>query len=242
MWVASLKGHDACIHAALIWDVLPTELELKDTRATVNLMQAASEFGVKSFLYTSSTAVHRPFQPCMAETDRVAPSDYYGATKAAAEAFVSAFAYQTSMRCNVIRPGPTVGVPVVPGAAVSADRRLLEIVRQAAAGEDIQVPTGNRQFSGASDLAKLFSAILHSESNHEVFVGVDPYATPWKTIAVEAVGLVGSASRILANDSVETPLLFNVSKIQRHFGFRFDSRQAMTGHLSHLLAQDATLH
>src|SRR5262245_42263292 len=60
---AALPGHDACIHNAIIWDAEPTELQLKDVRASVDLFKAASEAGVQKLVYTSSVAVHRPFKP-----------------------------------------------------------------------------------------------------------------------------------------------------------------------------------
>src|SRR3954465_12265125 len=38
---SALEGHDACIHNALYWEQEPTELQLKDPRATVRVFEAA---------------------------------------------------------------------------------------------------------------------------------------------------------------------------------------------------------
>src|SRR5262249_34593282 len=100
------RGHDACIHNAILWRDEDDEVGIDDVRAAVNVFRAASEARLEQLVYTSSTAVHKPYAPQMNETSRLAPTDFYGAAKASNEIFLGAFASQTSMRCNVIRPGP----------------------------------------------------------------------------------------------------------------------------------------
>jgi UDP-glucose 4-epimerase len=238
---AALPGHDACIHIALIWEEAPTELELKDTIASVSLFQAAADAGVEHLIYTSSTAVHRPFKPSMNEGDRIAPDDHYGATKAASEAFLSAFSHQTGMRCNTIRPGPTVGRPAIDGAPVNCDRRFQDIVRAAVRGEDIRVARGyGRQMIGAGDLAKVYSAVLHSGVNRETYLATARNFTSWEQIAEDAVVLAGSTSRVIAEETglAMAPNVFDVGKIEREFGLVFDSRLSIREYLKYLIGAE----
>jgi UDP-glucose 4-epimerase len=237
---SAMAGHDAYIHNAIWWEEAPlSELELADTRAAINIFRAAADAGVEHLIYTSSTAVHRPFKPHMNEESRIAPTDFYGATKAAAELFVSAFSHQFEMRCNAIRPGPCIGPPAVPGERVSCDRRFKAIVNSAVRGEAIHVPKhGGRQFIAIDDLAKVYTALLESDANRETYIAVSQNHTLWEEVARDAAALAGSESRVLIEDEgvSETPELFDVGKIERDFGLAFDSRAAMRSHLQYLIA------
>jgi UDP-glucose 4-epimerase len=237
----ALPGHQACIHMALIWDVEPTELQLKDTRASVRLFEEAAGAGVEQMIYTSSTAVHRPFRNLMDEGDYLEPDDYYGATKAAAEAFLSAFSYRTGMRCNTVRPGPTVGMPAIEGGPIVTYRRIEQIAHAAILGEDIHVSKNDgRQFIWAGDLAKLYSAVLHSKANRETYLGVAKNYTLWEQIANDAVSLTGSKSRVVVNDNGAMPRIFDASKIARDFDFAFDSETALRDHLKYVVDSQST--
>jgi len=234
---AGLQRQEACIHNAVIWDEEPTELELKDVRASVRLFETASEAGLQQLIYTSSTAVHRPFLPRMDEDGRIEPADFYGATKAATEVFLSAFSHQTSMRCNVIRPGPVVGKPAQVGAPFKSFRRIEEIVRAAMNGEEIQVEKSDgRQFIAASDLASLYVKVLESGRNRQTYLAVARNLTTWESIAREAISLTGSQSNVLVKETKQVPHRFDATKIEREFGLAFDSQSAMTDHLKHLMA------
>ncbi len=235
----ALAGQDACIHNALYWEEEPTELQLKDTRTSVDLFESAANAGVKHLIYTSSTAVARPFKAFMTEDARLTPTDFYGATKAASEIFLSAFSYQTEMRCNVIRPGPTVGKPAVDGAPTTSDRRLKEFVRAALAGDALHVIRADgRQFIGAEDLAKLYSAVLRSDVNRETYFAVARNFTLWEDIARDAVSLVQSESSVVVREplDVDTPQVFDTRKMEHSFGFVFDSSVAVGQHIAHLAA------
>ncbi len=229
-----LPAHDACIHNALIWE---DELELGDTRSAIQIFQACADAGVEQLIYTSSTAVHRPFRPLMSEEDLVSSNDLYGATKLAGEAFLSAFSQQTSMRCNVIRPGPTVGVEAVPGGPVKGDRRFAEMVSLASSGGVVSVlPREGRQFIGVSDLARVYGAVLHSSGTREVYVVVAHNYTTWEEVAGFVVEACGSGSVVVKGEAWE-PTLFDVGKIEREFGFAFDSTSAVRGYVGWLAGQ-----
>lgn len=231
-----LAGCDACVHVALGWGDTPVSMLETDTRATVFLLQACVEQGVSQFLYTSSTAALGGFWARMSEADAARPSDYYGATKAASEAYVMAVGARTRLRCNVIRPGYTFGNPAAPGAPTQPDQRFTSIVRDALAGREIRVKRGDgTQFVWAGDLARLYEAVLSSERSREVYFGLATPFVTWQSIAEEAVRLTGSRSAIVAEGEAGPPCRFDLSKIKDHFGLEFDSAQHLTAHLRYLI-------
>lgn len=233
-----LAGCDACVHVALGWGDTPATMLEADTRATVSLLEACVEQGVKHFLYTSSTAALGGFWSRMTEADPLRPSDYYGATKAASEAYVMAVGARSSLRCNVIRPGYTFGNPVAPGAPTQPDKRFASIVKSALAGEDIRVQRGDgTQFVWAGDLARLYQAVLDSERSREVYFGLATPFVTWQAVAEEAVRLTGSRSKVVAEGEPGPGCRFDLSKIKEHFGLEFGSAEHITRHLEHLIAQ-----
>lgn len=235
-----LRGCDACVHIALGWGDEPLSMLQTDTTATVSLLEACLSAEVEQFLYTSSTATYGPFSPRMNEDTPLKPSDYYGATKAASEAYVLAVAAKRKMRCNIIRPGYTFGNPVVEQAPTQPDRRFNEIAASAAAGTPIEVSRGDgTQFVAADDLASLYEAVLGSKRNRETYLGLATPFVTWQAVAELAIRLTQSKSQVLAIGDGSPPCLFDLSKIHDHFGLEFESAAAITAHLEYLIKQAA---
>lgn len=234
-----LEGCEACVHVALGWGDAPLSMLETDTRATVSLLEACAQRGVKHFIYTSSTAALGGFWSRMSEADPTRPSDYYGATKAASEAYVMAVGAKTSMRCNVIRPGYTFGNPVVDGAPTQPDQRFNDIARRAATGQDIRLKKGDgTQFVWAGDLARLYQAVLDSNRSREVYFGLATPFVSWQAVAEEAVRLAGSKSKVIVEGEPGSPCLFDLSKIREHFGLEFSSAEQITSHLKDLIGRE----
>lgn len=233
-----LKGCQACVHIALGWGDTPLAMLRTDTTATVSLLEASLDAGVEHFIYTSSTAALGGFWARMSEADPTRPSDYYGATKAASEAYVLAVGAKTKLRCNVIRPGYTFGNPVAPGAPTQPDQRFHKIVEAALAGEDIVLRAGDgTQFASAGDLARLYVAVLDSQRSREVYFGLGKPFVSWQAVAEEAIALTGSKSKIVIEGAPGAPCLFDLSKIKEHFGLEFGSAPQITEHLKYLISQ-----
>jgi UDP-glucose 4-epimerase len=233
-----LAGCQACVHVALGWGDTPLEMLRTDTTATVSLLEACIGAGVEHFIYTSSTAALGGFWSRMSEADPTKPSDYYGATKAASEAYVMAVGAKTKLRCNVIRPGYTFGNPVVEGAPTQPDQRFHKLVKSALSGEDIVLKAGDgTQFVWAGDLARLYVAVLDSQRSRETYFGLGTPFVSWQSVAEEAIALTGSKSKVVIEGTPGAPCLFDLSKIREHFGLEFGSAPHITEHLRYLVAK-----
>lgn len=232
---AALEGAEACVHVALGWGDTPLDMLKNDTLPSVALLESCAAAGVRKFIYTSSTAALGPFFERMDEAAPTRPSDFYGATKAASEAYVFAAAERTGMLCNVIRPGYTFGNPVAPGATTQPDRRFHQIVRRARRGEDIALTHGDgTQFIWAGDLARLYTAVLASERTREVYYGLGANFVEWSAVAEQACEITRSKSRIQLEGARRKPCLFDLAKMRRHFGLEFDSTAQIRQHLEYL--------
>jgi UDP-glucose 4-epimerase len=233
-----LQGCEACVHLALGWGETPTTMLAKDTAVTVAMLEAAEKAGVQQFLYTSSTAAVGEYRPDMKESIDLRPTDLYGATKAASEAYLLGFAAKVKMRCNVIRPGYTFGNPAFADGVTQPDKRFSDIVSAAKKEEPITITKyDGTQFIWAGDLAKLYGAVLKSDLNRRIFFGLSSEFVTWETIARKVVERMGSKSPIVVEDKGwgKDPALFDVSAIQREFGFDFKATPEIARHLEYLI-------
>jgi UDP-glucose 4-epimerase len=232
-----LGNKDAVIHVALGWGDTAADMLKNDTLPSVVLMQQAAEAGVKHFIYTSSTAALGWLFADADEETKTKPVDLYGATKAASENFLLAAAFRSAMRGNIIRPGYTFGNPVTEGAVTQPDRRFHDIVEKALSGRDIELTRHDgTQFIYAGDLAKIYMAVLASNVNRQIYLGLGQDYITWEEIAAQAIALTGSPSKIVLKDGgfSDRPLCYRLDKIAREFGFRFKARDKIRAHLEYL--------
>jgi UDP-glucose 4-epimerase len=235
----ALRGRDACIHIALGQGDTALERATADTLPAISLFETAAGLGVEHIIYTSSIAVFDSVPGRFADTVPPRPAKFYGATKAATEAYLLATAAERSVRANVIRPGYTFGNPAVPGAPMQSMPELPEIAAKAARGEPISITrNAGLQFIWAGDLAQVYSAVLGSDVNREVFTSLGPDFISWEQIAHWAVRACGSGSQVTVEDKGIDPaeMIYDVSAIERCFGLRFDPSGHLREHLAYLAA------
>lgn len=231
-----VEGCRACVHIALGWGDTPTGMLNADTLPTLVLLEACLQAGVEKFIYTSSTAIVGAFPPSIDEDIKPSPTDLYGATKAASEAYILGVEAATDLKCTIIRPGYTFGNPVVPGAATQSDNRFHEVVSRARAGKDIELKAcDGTQFIWVGDLARIYESVLNSERSREVYFALSRTFVSWERIARDALELAGTGSRIILHGQAGEPELFDVSKLGRHFGLSPEPYPHITEHLKYCL-------
>jgi UDP-glucose 4-epimerase len=235
----AITGHDALIHNALVWPDEPTELELEDPRAALRVFLAAERAGVQRLLYTSSTAVHRPFRPRMTEDDALAPDDLYGMTKAMGELALATVAQRSGLVATVIRSGPVVGAPATRDAPFKSDRRFEDFVARARRGEPIVVARNDgRQFVGASDLALVFAAALERANGRATFLAVAREFVTWESIARETVRRIGSGDVVVEDGGLPpTPWRFDTGTLERELGLALTAEPAVLEHIEDVIAR-----
>lgn len=236
-WKEALHGHDACVHAGIIWPEDGEDYDLADLRASVALFSACADAEVKHVVYISSTAVHRPFKKLMSESDALGPMDAYGATKLAGETFLHGICAERGVLACVIRPGPVAGNPTS-GAKPNCDRRFGQFLIAAKGGNPIEVIGGEaRQFVHPQEIATLCNLVLERQSTG-VFLAVGEDLITWQSIAERIVRATGSRSEIIVRqDSSEDRPFFDVSRLRSEFGMTFSSERAVTEMIDFLLSE-----
>jgi UDP-glucose 4-epimerase len=236
---------DAVIHVALCWGDTGPDMIKNETLASVSLIDTAVKRGAKKIIFTSSTAAQGNLPKTLDETARLAPNDFYGATKGSVELFLSAYSkYYKDIRFNTIRPGYTFGNPVVPGGTMENDRRFFNICSAARSGKAIElIKNDGTQFIWAGDLAKIYSSLLASNISNNTYYGLAKNFVSWELIASWAVeyaekhGIAAKRSKIKLKDLGwgGKPYLFNVAKIKRDFRLSFDSTSKLKAHVEFLM-------
>ncbi|MCL2078806.1 MAG: NAD(P)-dependent oxidoreductase [Oscillospiraceae bacterium] len=240
-----VKGCDAVISIALGWGNEPVSMLKNDTEATVNLLEISEKAGVEKFIFTSSTAAMGHNRPNMNETYCNLPLDLYGSTKGAIEAYVLGFAKyfpeagkeakKVSMKRNVIRPGYTFATPCFTGGTTQLDPRFRNIAEAVIQNKPVRLTQHDgTQFLSAGQIGELYAALLESDFNEEVFLGLAADFVTWERIARIALEETPeSKSDIVLEDKGwdAEPMLYDVSKMERVFGLKFTGEDEIRSHI-----------
>jgi len=247
-----IKGCDAVIHIALGWGEEPVSMLMNDTAATINLLEISEKAGIEKFIYTSSTAAMGQMQREVYGLERGAsydidetmmnlPLDLYGSTKSASEAFVLGFTKyygsdkQVTMKRNIIRPGYTYSNPPFPDGSSQSDKRFRNIAEAVIKSEPITLTKHDgTQFISSREIAQLYIKLLESDKTCEIYFALGTVFTSWEQIAKTALELYPqSKSEIVLNDLgwSPDPMLYNVKKMEKHFGLAFDSQTDLREHI-----------
>jgi nucleoside-diphosphate-sugar epimerase len=127
--VEAMRGCDVVFHLAAKVHAPPGTDEAEFARVNVegtrNVVEAAVESGVSSFVFFSTVAVYPESDEEFDETSAPAPATAYGASKLAAEKIVLERASETGMKATVLR------LPVVYGPRDRGNvARLIDTIRR----------------------------------------------------------------------------------------------------------------
>lgn len=239
----AMSGCDAAIHIALGWGNDPVSMLDHDTRETAALLDMAERNGLKNFIYTSSTAATGDIGSGLDETCAYRPTDLYGSTKAACEVYCLGFRQyyaeqggygkKVNLRRNIIRPGYTYSNPIVEGGASQSDQRFFQMALKVLKGEELVYDANDgTQFLSSRQIAMVYADLIESDLNEEIFFALGSDFVRWHEIAKIALELVPeSSSKITVNGEMHEPSLYDVSKVERVFGRKFDSMEDIREHV-----------
>jgi len=192
-----LAGHQCCIHAALIWGDLKSEIEGRDASITSQLFESAGLAKVQRAIYVSSLAVHRPWNGVVTERNGFSTTSLYGATKAAGELFFRAACARHEISGVVMRPGPVVGRPAFSGGSIRTPRQLEHIIDQLRRHLPITVDAGSTvQFCDVRALAGMLVKLSSLAEAEPTYLGVDEKFFQWTEIAQQVLAALSSKSEV----------------------------------------------
>jgi UDP-glucose 4-epimerase len=177
--VGAMKGHDAVIHLAAFKAagesmIVPEKYSLNNLSGTVNIINAASESGIKRIVFSSSAATYgEPRYLPIDEKHPTNPENYYGFTKLEIESvlgwydrlkgirfaalrYFNAAGYDAKGRIKGLERNPANLIPIIMEAACGIRSELL------VNGNDYPTPDGTcvRDYVHVSDLARGHVAAL----------------------------------------------------------------------------------
>lgn len=171
---ADLPAVDAVVHLAQANVPFPDgalDLHEVNTGATVRLLDHARRCGATRFVFASSASVYGFGDRPWTEDDEPAATDFYSATKLAAERFVGA--YRSFFGTTILR----FVAPYGPGQRNRMIPRLVESVR---AGRPITLNAGDKPRMNpifVDDVVRLVEAALGSDGHQLVNAAGDDAAT-----------------------------------------------------------------
>ena len=141
---AFMSRPDAVIHMATyprakIVDENPMEAVPKVIDTTTNLLWHSAKFGVKKFVYISSSMVYGHFKDGTREDSNTKPQNIYGEAKLTGERLTKLFAQRDGLNYIIVRPSGVYGPGDLP------DRVVSKFFAKAMANEDIELHNGENK-------------------------------------------------------------------------------------------------
>lgn len=176
----SMKGYDALIHLAAFKAagesmVKPEKYSVNNITGTLNILNAASEVGIKKIVFSSSAAIYgEPEYIPIDENHPKNPENYYGFTKLEIERFLGWYDKLKDIKSACLRYFNAAGYDpegIVSGLEANP-ANLLPVIMETAAGMrkelmifgndyDTKDGTGVRDYVHVTDLADAHVKALH---------------------------------------------------------------------------------
>lgn len=178
-WLRALEDCDTVVHLAARAHVLndnsktpALDYHKVNVEGTLNLAMQAASRGVRRFVYLSSIKVNGEStkeMSCFKHDDVPAPEDFYGLSKAEAEAGLRLLAAKTGMEVTIIRP------PMIYGPGVKGNFHSLLVWMKSGLPLPLGSVTNNlRSFVGLTNLIDLILVcVVHPRASNQTFLVSD---------------------------------------------------------------------
>jgi len=194
---AFMSRPDAVIHMATyprakIVDENPMEAVPKVIDTTTNLLWHSAKFGVKKFVYISSSMVYGHFKDRTREDSNTKPQNIYGEAKLTGERLTKLFAQRDGLNYIIVRPSGVYGPGDLP------DRVVSKFFAKAMANEDIELHNGENKvdLTYRQDAAYGIVKATLSEVANTSFNITAGNSTSLRTLAETIMDITGSQSEI----------------------------------------------
>ena len=160
---------------------------------TTNMLWHAEKFGVKKFVYVSSSMVYGNYRDGTCEDDDTKPINIYGEAKLMGERLTKHFAQRSGLKYNIIRPSGVYGPGDLP------DRVLSKFFEAAMSNKNLYVHNGKNKvdFTYVDDTATGIAQVSLSEVYNTSFNITAGNAVSLQTAAKMVVRVTGSKSKVI---------------------------------------------
>ena len=184
----------------------------------INLLEASTKYGVKKFVYTSSSMVYGDFQDDINEDYLCNPIGQYGIMKLAGEWLIKDYSRRTGMAYTIIRPSAVYGPLDV------EDRVISKFVSTAIRGGILKVKGENEllDFTYVDDAADgITSAVTLDIANNKTYNITRGSSHTLYEAAKLAVELAGKGEIQLEPKDNDFPsrAALNIDRARRDLGF-----------------------
>jgi nucleoside-diphosphate-sugar epimerase len=160
---------------------------------TTGMLQDCVEYGVKRFVYISSSMIYGDFKDGTREESETNPKNIYGEAKLAGEKITKQFGRAHGLEHVIARPSGVYGAGDIP------DRVLSKFFAAAMDNRDINVHDGNNRvdFTYVEDTADgIIKCALEKKAANQIFNITAGGATSLGEAAKKIIKLTGSKSQI----------------------------------------------
>jgi len=160
---------------------------------TTNMLWHAEKFGVKKFVYVSSSMVYGNYRDGTSEDDDTKPTNIYGEAKLMGERLTKHFAQRSGLKYNIIRPSGVYGPGDLP------DRVLSKFFEAAMSNKPLHVHNGKNKvdFTYIDDTVVGIAKVTLSEVYNTSFNITAGKAISLQMAAKEVIRITKSKSKII---------------------------------------------
>jgi UDP-glucose 4-epimerase len=184
----------------------------------LNLLDHSNTYGVRKFIYISSSMVYGDFKDDVTEDAECQPQGQYGILKLAGEWLVKDYARRTNLAYTIIRPSAVYGPLDV------EDRVISKFILNAMRGIPLRVNGAGEtlDFTYVDDAADgIVAAALSDRTDNKTYNITKSHSHSLLDAAKLAVKVAGKGEIVVGNRDLDFPSrgALNIDAARRDFGF-----------------------